>query len=94
MFMEFIDTRTQYYLSNIDWDIYDGAELKDKINEIKKHFYDSLNENDPLIKLDIVLSGYYILVEIVEEYRKEKCEKMLDDDFLEIFEPEKKRQKY
>jgi hypothetical protein len=93
LFMESIDKKTQIYLREIDW--YENEpDLLEESMEIKKCLDCSLNENDPIKKLHFVLKAYKILVPIVEDIRNEKCESDLDDDFLETFEPPKKKAKH
>jgi len=91
MFMESIDRKTQYYLNQIDW--YNAEpEFQKKSTEIHKLFTDSLNQNNPIIKLKSILKAYEILIPVIEDLRNEKCEHYLDYDFLETF-PRKRQKK-
>ena len=76
-FMEQIDKVSQYYLKEINWDRY----LK-----IKNNLIDSINHNNPLIKLRYVIQAYDMLVPIVEEIREQKyVEQIEDKDFIQTF---------
>jgi len=89
-FMEFIDNKTQDYLSKICWES-SSEDIIEDTNRVKEYFYESLNENDPVKKLSIVVRAYQILVPIVEGFRNEKCEQPVEIDFLENFERSPKR---
>ena len=76
-FMEQIDKVSQHYLKEINWDRY----LK-----IKNNLIDSINHNNPLIKLRYVIQAYDILVPIVEEIREQKYVEQIEDrDFIQTF---------
>jgi hypothetical protein len=81
-FMETVDKQTQYYLQRILWDPQSNDE-----SVIKNLFQDSLNENDPVKKLNSIVAAYTILVPIVEKIRNEKCEGSLESSFLDDFQP-------
>jgi hypothetical protein len=66
-----IDTTTQYYIKNIDFEETD-LELKECCKMIRSHLESSLNENDYLKKIKHILDAYNILVPIVEDFRREK----------------------
>jgi hypothetical protein len=87
-FMETIDKQTQFYLQRILWDPQSNDE-----SVIKNLFQDSLNENDPVKKLNSIVAAYTILVPIVEKIRNEKCNGDLETSFLDQFQPSAKRQK-
>ena len=87
-FMETVDKQTQYYLQRILWD----PESNDE-SVIKNLFQDSLNENDPVKKLNSIVAAYTILVPIVENIRNEKCNGDFETSFLDDFQPVAKRQK-
>lgn len=70
-FVSRIDTTTQYYIRNIDFEETD-LELKDCCKTIKLHLESSLNENDYTKKIKHILDAYNILVPIVEDFRREK----------------------
>jgi len=91
-FMDNIDRQNQYYLGHIDWDSRE-SEFKIEGKLIKRCLKSSLNRNDPINKLADVLKAYEILVCIVEDFRGEKCENILEPEFLDEFEPPKKRAK-
>jgi hypothetical protein len=48
-----------------------------------------LNSNDPVIKLNLILSAYFILVPIVENLNHQKIEIDVDDDFKQQFKKRK-----
>jgi hypothetical protein len=87
-FMETIDKQTQFYLQRILWDTQSNDE-----SVIKNLFQDSLNENDPVKKLNSIVAAYTILVPIVEKIRNEKCNGDFETSFLDHFQPSAKRQK-
>jgi hypothetical protein len=89
--MEKIDTQTQFYLSKIDWGMDSDFKLESRL--IKKCLENSLNQNNPVDKLKYVLTAYEILVVIVEDLRGEKCETILDQRFLDEFQPPSKKQR-
>jgi len=91
LFMEKIDTQTQFYLSKIDWGMDSDFKLESRL--IKKCLENSLNQNNPVDKLKYVLTAYEILVVIVEDLRGEKCETILDQRFLDDFQPPSKKQR-
>lgn len=77
-FMEQIDKVTQYYLKEILWE---GQTI-----QIQKIFYESLNINNPIIKLKYVVKAYDLLVPIVEEIREQKYIQQIDDEeFIQTF---------
>ena len=92
-FMDSIEARVQYYLSEINW--YDTVpELRDDTIRIKDFFEESLNQNDSILKLEAVIKGYQILVPIVEDFRNEKISNEIDRVFLDEFQRPPKRAKY
>jgi len=91
-FMDTLDSRTQYYLSEINWDDAPPDILEDNLR-IKEFFEMSLNENDPIERLNTVIKGYQILVPMVEVFRNEKHKHTLEPDFLSEFERPTKRSK-
>jgi hypothetical protein len=91
-FMENIDKQTLFYLQKVDW--YDrGSEFYIEAGVIKKCLESSVAQLDVFKKLEDVLKGYQILVCIVEDIRDEKCETILDEEFLNEFAPRKKKQR-
>ena len=77
-FMEQIDKVSQHYLREILWEEY--------LLEIKKYLSDSLNHNNPIIKLKYVVKAYELLVPVVEEIREQKyVEQIEDKDFIQTF---------
>ena len=92
-FMEQIDKQTIFYLREINFEDTDGQSdiISQKI--IKKYFEESLNQNNPFEKLKLVIHGYRLLVIVAEKIRKEKLRTFLEDDFLEVFDPVKKRRR-
>ena len=63
-----IDKINQYYLKNLTWELYD---VQDELNVTKQLLYDSLNQNDPIEKLKIVLNAYSVLIPVIEDFRNE-----------------------
>jgi hypothetical protein len=90
--MDSIDKKTIYYLQEINWYASEPDFLEDSM-KIRGYFEESLNENDPIKRLNSVVKGYKILVAIVEDMRNEKCEAELDPSFLDEFAPPRKRSK-
>ena len=90
LFMETIDKKNQYYLREINWCESD-IDIGEKVLSIKENIEASLNITDPIIKLDIVLKTYQILIPIVENVRNEKCNLHVEREFIKQFSP--KRQK-
>jgi hypothetical protein len=88
-FMESIDKQSDFYLRHIFWD--SETDFYDESQDIKCFLEISLLEKDPIKKLNIVLKAYRILVSIVEDFRREPCQTILDDDFLDEFSPKIKR---
>jgi len=93
VFMESIDTKTQYYLSEINWSNSD-PDIKDDALRIKEFLEMSLNQNDSYEKLETVIKAYQILVPMIESFVGENCKELLDQEFLSRFEPPAKRQKH
>jgi len=93
IFMESIDTKTQYYLSEINWSNSD-PDIKDDALRIKEFLEMSLNQNDSYEKLETVIKAYQILVPMIESFVGENCKELLDQEFLSRFEPPAKRQKH
>lgn len=87
IFMESIDKKTQDYLKNIDW----NERPEDLV--VKKHFDNSININNPVLKLNEIIKGYNILIPIVENVRMEKCDSQVESCFIEMFEPPYKKNK-
>lgn len=91
-FMENIDKQTLFYLQKVDW--YDrGSEFYIEACVIKNCLESSIAQLDVFKKLENVLKGYEILVCIVEDIRDEKRDTILDEEFLNEFEPRKKKQR-
>ena len=91
-FMDNIDKQTIYYLQVIDWESPD-SEFKIESDIIKKCLEKSVQQHSVFDKLQDVLKAYQILVCVVEDFRGEKCERILERDFLQEFEPKQKRRK-
>ena len=90
-FLQGIDKTTQEYLKEIIWDDDDG-ELTMSLKSVQLNFDNSLNENDFDKKIKLVLDGYTLLIPIIEDFRREKSEEVIDQDFRNVFSP--KRLKY
>jgi len=91
-FMEQVDKINQRYLKTINWDGCDD-ELKDANFLIKEKLECSLNYNCPFEKINKVLEGYHILVDIVEDYANEKMNETVDNEFIEEFCGKRRRTK-
>lgn len=88
VFLEEIDKTNQYYLRELDWE----SELSflDKMIEIKNMLEVSLNMNDPYEKLEFIIKAYFMLLPIIEYYRKDKfVENITDIQFLNDFKKRK-----
>ena len=88
VFLEEIDKTNQYYLRELDWE----SELSflNKMMEIKKMLEVSLNMNDPYEKLEFIIKSYFMLLPIIEYYRKDKfVENIKDIQFLNDFKKRK-----
>ena len=84
VFLEEIDKTNQYYLRELDWE----SELSflNKMMEIKNMLEVSLNMNDPYEKLEFIIKAYFMLLPIIEYYRKDKfVENITDIQFLNNF---------
>ena len=92
LFMESIDAKSQFYLREIDW-INSDPSIKTEAICIKDLFGKSLNENDPIDKMNSVLQAYKILIPIIETYRNESSTTKLDPAFLETFRTPKRLKK-
>ena len=91
-FCENMDVQTEAYLQDIDWDSPESDFTIEGVI-IKKCLEKSLKQTNVYDKLDNVLKAYDILVTIIEDFRCEKYEYHLDSEFIEEFEPRKKRAK-
>lgn len=86
-FIESMDKQSQLYIEEIDFFHVDRDE-----HVIKQLLLDSLNENEPILKMAKILEAYHILVPLVEKIRGEKY--TFDPSFLDDLQPpEPKRQK-
>lgn len=93
-FMEIIDQQTLYYLNQINFDNPDPDLLADtECAIIKESMERSINENDPIKKLNYIMKAYHVLVDIVEEIRGETIQRTLEPTFLVEFQPPAKRAK-
>jgi hypothetical protein len=93
-FMEIIDQQTLYYLNQINFDNPDPElSINDECAIIKDSMEKSINENDPIKKLNFIMKAYNVLVEIVEEIRDETMERTVEPTFLIEFQPPPKRYK-
>jgi hypothetical protein len=90
-FLTQMDTKSQYYLKEITW--YDDPDFDDEYHQecqtIKLNLENSLNTSNQLVKLNYILNAYDILVPIIEEFRKERVEINVDDDFKRDFKKRK-----
>jgi len=94
VFMESIDKKTQIYLKEIDW-FNCEPEFKQESAAIKTFLDDSLNQNDPVLKLSSVVKAYEVLVPIIEDMRNEEpCITEIEPSFIELFEQPHKKTKH
>ena len=91
-FMEHVDKINQRYLKTINWDGCDD-DLKDANYLIKEKLECSLNYNCPFEKINKILEGYNILVDIVEDFANEKMNETVDIEFVEEFCGKRRRRK-
>ena len=75
-----IDLEIQYYIKNID--------LPDNV---KENFDNALNVSDIIKKIEYIVKGYTIIINIVEEIREEKVNNVIDKDLEKSFKLFKKR---
>ena len=87
-FLQGIDKTTQEYLKDIIWEDYDG-ELTTSLEDIQLNFDKSLNENDFDKKIKLVLDAYRLLIPIIEDFRREQHEEVIDQDFRNMFAPKR-----
>ena len=81
IFLESIDRTPQMYLREINWD--DNPTIQD-------YLLNSLNAQNPLHKLGLVLKAYQLLVPIIEGYRNEKIDfEIKDQNFIKTFDLKK-----
>ena len=81
IFLGSIDRTTQMYLREINWD--DNPTIQD-------YLLNSLNAQNPLHKLGLVLKAYQLLVPIIEGYRNEKIDfEIKDQNFIKTFDLKK-----
>jgi hypothetical protein len=81
IFLESIDKTTQMYLREINWD--DNPTIQD-------YLLNSLNAQNPLHKLGLVLKAYQLLVPIIEGYRNETfIPQIKDQNFIKTFDLKK-----
>ena len=78
-----IDSKTHYYLKEIDW--YNNPEFDEEFNleviEIKENLELSLNQNNPISKIKFLLKAFSVLIPIIEEFRKERIVIEVDPEF-------------
>jgi len=86
-FLYKIDFITSYYLSEINWE----SETHPNACLIKKYFEDSLQTNDCIHKLKVLLKGYVLLISIVETIRNEKCIEPVNKEFIQEFNFKRRR---
>jgi hypothetical protein len=87
IFLKTMDTYTQHYLANIDFemDSYPSDILEDT-KKIKELFEKSLNCNKSILKMKYILGAYILLVPIVEGYTNDPFKDYIDDrEFLDNF---------
>ena len=81
-FLESIDHKTQLYLRNIKWKCNEDPELDEECRRIEENFERSLNINDPIEKLNALITAYSILIPVLEDIRNEPATQILDPNFI------------
>jgi len=92
-FLISIDKINQYYLKTIAWDIYEDDDIKSAAELIKESLEKSLNFHCPFEKINKILDGYQILVEIAEDVSNQKMQDTVDVEFVEEFCGKRRRTK-
>jgi len=86
-FMNYLDIQTQSYLKQIIWDFENYGE-----QNIKQLFEESLNLNKPLVRFHTLLTGYELMLTLIEEARGEKfTEILMDTSFVNDFNFKKRK---
>jgi hypothetical protein len=89
--LDSIDKKNQYYLCNLSWENEDYSEECAKVETL---FEQSLNQNNPFLKIKYILDAYKIFIPIIEYYRNEKYVDCVDDtEFIKTIENINKRRK-
>jgi len=81
-FLDSIDHKTQLYLRNIKWKCNEDPELDEECRRIEENFERSLNINDPIEKLNALITAYSILIPVLEDIRNEPATQILDPNFI------------
>ena len=63
-----IDKKTQFYLSELNWE----DDNKEEFEYVHDLFEKSLNQNNPFDKIKMVLEAYDYFIPVIEEYRSER----------------------
>jgi hypothetical protein len=80
LFIESIDKSTQYYIKNIHF----SDDLSEEL-EIENFLNKSLNTNDINNKILYIIEAYKLLIPIIEDFRQEKYDYSVDQNFKETF---------
>jgi hypothetical protein len=83
-FLEELDVKTHYYLVEIYWDD-SSLEYYDDFYEVKCLFRKSLVDQEPFVKIETLFDAYSVIVQIVEEIRKECVSMEIDPEFKKQF---------
>ena len=84
IFLKTMDTYTQHYLANIDFEM--DSDILEDTKKIKELFEKSLNCNKSVLKMKYILGAYILLVPIVEGYTNDRFKDYIDDrEFLDNF---------
>ena len=83
-FLEELDIKTQYYLVEIYWDD-SSLEYYDDFYEVKCLFRKSLVDQEPFVKIETLFDAYSVIVQIVEELRRECVSMEIDPEFKKQF---------
>lgn len=70
---------------NVNVSVYDIQNLQNTVEIIKTDLEDSLNANDPIQKLELVLDAYSMMMLIVENINGKKYNSDIDSDFERPF---------
>ncbi len=63
-----IDKKTQFYLSELNWE----DDNKEEFEYVHDLFEKSLNQNNPFDKIKMILEAYDYFIPVIEEYRSER----------------------
>ena len=83
-FLEHLDMKTKYYLREIYWND-STLEYYLDFYEVKCLFRSSLTERNSFVKMELLYDAYSVIVQIVEEIRRECVSMEVETDFKKQF---------